>query len=277
MIEAAEQVRVQSSVRPLFTLNHLGSAIGAELVGLDLTRRVDDVTFAAIRAALLEHQMICIRGQEAVTPQDQLEFAQRWGTVSVHPYVPSIDGYPGIMKVYDPHPITQTWHADTTHLREPPAITLLLARVLPPIGGDTMFASAVNAFELLSEGLRKTLLGLKAVHMGTELASTAGLDQAAVTAVHPVVRTHPETGRKAIFVNGNYVKNFEGWSAADSAPLLAHLYACIGRYENAYRHRWRSGDLVIWDNRSAQHAVVGDTGGAERVLHRVTIAGDEPY
>ena len=257
-------------------VRQLGTALGAELLGLDLAAGVDDETVAAIRAVFLEHQVICIRDQQAMTPDDQLAFAARWGEVAIHPYVPSIDGYPGIMRIYDPNPITQTWHADTTHATSPPALTLLLARTLPPVGGDTMFSSAYRVFESLSPGLQTMLEGLRAVHHGTELAAEAGLDREAVTTTHPVVRTHPETGRKAIFVNGNYVSNFEGWSEEDSAPLLQYLYDQVARPEHTYRHRWQEGDLIIWDNRCTQHAVIADTAGAERDLHRVTIAGDRP-
>jgi taurine dioxygenase len=252
-------------------------ALGAIVTGVDLSGPVDDDTFAAIKAAFLEHLVICIRGQAAMTPEDQLSFAARWGEISIHPYVPSIDGYPGIMRIYDPNPVTVTWHADTTHGARPPALTLLLARVLPPFGGDTMFANAELAYENLSPGLRSTLDGLRAVHHGTELATAAGLDEQAVTTVHPVVRTHPETGRRALFVNGNYTSHFEGWTPEESRPLLEYLYAQVGRPEYTYRHHWQVGDLIIWDNRCSQHAVVGDTAGAERTLHRVTIAGDLPF
>jgi taurine dioxygenase len=163
-------------------------------------------------------------------PEDQLAFAARWGEISIHPYVPSIEGYPGIMRIYDPNTITQAWHADTTHVARPPALTLLLARTIPAIGGDTMFASASRAFEALSPGLQQTLLGLRAVHRGTEAAAAeAGVDRGVINSVHPVVRTHPETGRKALFVNGNYVTQFEGWSPEESASLLSYLYSVVGR------------------------------------------------
>jgi taurine dioxygenase len=252
-------------------------ALGAVITGVDLSQPVGDDTFGAIRDAFHEYMVVCIRGQAAMTPEDQLAFAARWGEISTHPYVPSIDGYPGIMRIYDPNPVTVTWHADTTHAARPPALTLLLARVLPPYGGDTMFANAALAYDQLSPGLRATVDGLRAVHQGTELAASAGLDQQAVTTAHPVVRTHPVTGRRALFVNGNYTSHFEGWTPGESRPLLEYLYAQIARPEFTYRHRWEVGDLIMWDNRCTQHAVVGDTGGAERTLHRVTIAGDVPF
>ena len=260
----------QPEIRPL------ARVVGAEILGLDLTQPLDAGAFSAVRNALFAHGMICIRGQERMTPDDQLAFASAWGEISIHPYVPSIEGHPGIMKIYDPNPVTQTWHSDTTHMATPHAYTLLLARTLPSVGGDTMFASAAAAFERLSPGFQDTLLTLRAVHEGTDRAAEAGLEHDAVVSTHPVVVSHPHTGRRSIFVNGNYVTRFEGWTVEESAPLLDFLYGEISRAENTYRHRWQSGDLVVWDNRSTQHAVVGDTGGEERVLHRITIAGDAP-
>ena len=175
-------------------IRQLAGALGAEVIGLDLTRGIEGSEFSAVRDALHESGMICIRDQGAMTPKDQLAFAGNWGEISIHPYVPSIEGYPGIMKIYDPNPITQTWHSDSTHMRHPHAYTLLLARVLPKVGGDTMFASAVKAFESLSPGLQASLRALSAVHEGTSLAAEAGLEHEAVVAIHPVVRPHPDTG-----------------------------------------------------------------------------------
>jgi taurine dioxygenase len=251
-------------------------SLGALVFGADLAHDRGDDVVAALRDALLEHLVICIRGQNELTPDGQLDFARRWGTVLVHPYVPSIEGHPGIMKISDANAVTTTWHADTTHVVAPPAMSMLLARVVPNAGGDTMFANQYAAYETLSEGLKHTLHSLRAVHCGTELAKQAGVSQDAVTHSHPVVRTHPETGRRSLFVNGNYTRHFEGWTEAESAPLLQYLYAHASRPEFTWRHHWRPGDLLIWDNRCTQHAVIGDAAGAERVLHRVTIDGDVP-
>jgi taurine dioxygenase len=139
-----------------------------------------------------------------------------------------------------------------------------------------MFANQYAAYETLSDGLKQTLHSLRAVHYGTELATQAGVSQEAVTHSHPVVRTHPETGRRSLFVNGNYTRHFEGWTEPESAPLLQYLFAHAARPEFTWRHHWQAGDLLIWDNRCTQHAVIGDAAGAERVLHRVTIDGDVP-
>jgi taurine dioxygenase len=275
-VSPKEEAAVAYSISTDIRVDRAAGALGAIITGVQLADPLDDSTVGAIKQAFLEHQVICIRGQQDMSPEDQLAFAARWGEISHHPYVPSIEGYPGIMRIYDPNPVTVTWHADTTHSPRPPALTLLLARTIPPYGGDTMFANAYLAYEGLSPSLRAVLDGLSAVHQGTELATSAGLDQQAVTTVHPVVRTHPETGRRALFVNGNYTSHFEGWTKEESAPLLQYLYAQVGRPEYTYRHRWMAGDLIIWDNRCTQHAVIGDTAGAERVLHRVTIAGDTP-
>ena len=266
---------MMASVGTTLAVRPLAGSLGAEILGADI-RNLDDDGFAAIRQAFLDYQVICIRDQGAAGPDDQLAFAGRWGEISIHPYVPSIEGFPGIMRIYDPNPITQTWHSDTTHMAQPPAMTVLLARTLPPVGGDTMFASAYRAYEDLSPGLQHTLGTLKAVHQGTERAADAGLDREEVKAVHPVVRTHPDTGRRALFVNDNYTTCIDGWTPEESKPLLDFLYRQFTRPEIAYRHRWLAGDMIMWDNRCTQHAVVGDTGGAQRVLHRVTISGDTP-
>jgi taurine dioxygenase len=150
---------------------------------------------------------------------------------------------------------------------------MLLARELPAIGGDTMFANMHRAYDELSDGLRALIDDLRAVHYGTELATEQGVDAKAVTHSHPVAIRHPETGRRTLFVNANYVRHFDGWTAEESAPLLAFLESRAERYENQYRHVWQPGDLVMWDNRSVQHRVVADYTG-RRYLHRVTLEGD---
>jgi taurine dioxygenase len=250
-------------------------ALGAIVTGVDLAT-VDDATYKELRDALLEHLVICVRGQAHVTPDEQVAFSARWGPIEPHPYVPPIEGHPEIMRVYDPNPITVTWHADFTYAKQPPSISLLLGRVIPPYGGDTMFSNGYLAYEGLSAGLRETLDGLRAVHYATQLAIDSGMPDDEIVNSHPVVCTHPETGRRALFVNDNYTRHFDGWSIDDSQPLLDHLYAQFARFEYTWRHRWQEGDLLIWDNRCVQHAVIGDTAGQERSLHRTTIAGGTP-
>ena len=255
----------------------LAGTLGARVDGLDLARAWAPGTVAALRDALDEHLVIYLPGQSAMTSAQQLEFAREWGEVAVHPYVPSIDGYPGIMRIYDPNELTTVWHQDVTHMQAPPSVSILLARAIPSVGGDTMWSNQYEAYARLSPGLRSTIDELRAVHEGTTRASSAGLTHDAVTATHPVVHTHDRTGRRALFVNANYTTRFDGWTAEESAPLLHQLYAAACRNEITWRHRWTVGDLLIWDNRATQHCAVGDAApGEERTLHRITIAGAVP-
>ncbi|MGW0658648.1 TauD/TfdA dioxygenase family protein [Streptodolium elevatio] len=255
-------------------VNRMSGSTGAEVVGADLVR-ADTATLDALRAAFLEHHVLAIRGQD-LSPHQLLSFAAEFGEVFVHPYVPSLTGHPGVMEIYQMVPLTETWHADVTFSAAPPRTTVLHARELPPAGGDTMFANQHLAYERLSPGLRRVLDGLTAVHQGTSLAADAGLTESTVTATHPVVVAHPETGRPALYVNADYTRRFADMTDEESAPLLAYLYEAATRHEFAYRHRWLPGDVVMWDNRSVQHRGVNDYGSARRYLHRVTLEGSAP-
>ena len=250
-----------------------GSA-GAVITGLDLREPADDELVARLRADLVEHLVICIRGQAEMTPDDQVAFARRWGTIVPHPYVEPIEGHPEMIRIYDPNPLTETWHADFTYERNPPAISMLLARVIPAYGGDTMFSNAYRVFADLSDGLKDALRGMRALHQGTELAMSKGLSLDDITTVHPVVARHPETGRELLNVNGAYVKHLDGWTVEESDVLLSYIYGLFAHPEYTYRHHWQVGDLLIWDNRCVQHRAVADTDGQQRDLHRVTVALD---
>ena len=254
----------------------LSGSVAARATGVDLRQPLDAAAFELLHQAFLRHHVLILPGQQELTPAQQVAFAARWGTIFVHPYVQSIEGHPEIMQVYDPHPITVTWHQDTTHSKTPPRMSLLLARKVPAYGGDTCFANQHLAYERLSPGLQRMLDGLRAVHRGTSMARDRGLGESDVTAVHPVVCRHPETDRKALFVNADYTRHFEDWSEEESRPLLEFLFAQCARPELTYRHHWQVGDLLLWDNRSVQHAVIPDVGKGERILHRVTIEGDAP-
>ncbi|HEV8297183.1 MAG TPA: TauD/TfdA family dioxygenase [Acidimicrobiales bacterium] len=254
------------------SIEQVGVSAGALARGVDFAA-IDDGVFDALHKAFLDHHVLCIRGS-SISPEQQLAFARRWGTVLVHPYVPSIEGHPGLMQVYQRHVITETWHADVTFAPRPPKITMLVAEELPALGGDTTFANQHIAFESLSAGMRSTLEGMRAVHYGTELAKDAGLEQEQVMHSHPVVISHPHTGRRALYVNGNYTRHFDGWTIDESRPLLEYLWAHCSTIDFTYRHRWEQGDLLMWDNRSVQHRVIADHGTARRILRRVTIEGD---
>lgn len=266
-----------ADIAPTPSVAPLSGSLGVRLEGVDVATDGSEALVETLRVILDEHLVIHLPGQAALTPEQQLTFAGLWGEIAIHPYVPSIDGHPGIMQISDPTELTTVWHQDVTHMERPPSVSILVAREIPSVGGDTQWANQYAAYEALSPGLRETLDDMYAVHEGTYRAGDAGLDHDAVTSVHPVVVTHDRTGRRALFVNANYTTRFDGWTAEESAPLLAYLYRAAVRPELTCRHSWTVGDMLIWDNRATQHAAVGDAApGEPRILHRVTIAGDIP-
>ena len=266
-----------SATEPQTTVTPLAGSLGVRIDGIDLTADSSEALVGALRVILDEHLVIHLPAQADLTPEQQLAFAELWGEIAIHPYVPSIGGHPGIMQIADPTELTTVWHQDVTHMGCPPSVSILVAREIPTSGGDTMWANQYAAYEGLSPGLRDTLDGLYAVHEGTFRADDAGLDHEAVTSVHPVVATHDRTGRKALFVNANYTTRLDGWNADESAALLEHLFRAAVRNEYTCRHRWTVGDVLIWDNRATQHCAVGDAApGEPRILHRVTVAGAQP-
>lgn len=271
-----------------FAAERVSPVIGLEITGLDLAGPLDDGTVAAIRAALAEHLVLFFRDQD-LTPAQHLAFAERLGTPSDYPFVNGIDGFPAITPVLKlPHETVNfggVWHSDTTYLERPPMATLLLARELPPAGGDTLFANQQRAYEILSDGLKRVLDGLRAVNSAGKAAVTRtredradkdGAPPETRTVAHPAVRTHPETGRKGLYVNAAHTVRFDGWTEAESAPLLDFLFRHQVREELCCRFRWRPGSMAVWDNRGAQHYPVNDYHGHKRLMHRITLEGDAP-
>ena len=265
-------------------------AIGAEISGVDLAEEVDDDTIAAIRRAWLDHLVIFFRGQD-LPPARFLAFARRFGEPIEYPFVKGIDGFPLITPVvkleHERVNFGGLWHSDTAYLETPPMGTMLVAREVPPYGGDTLFANMYQAYEALSPGMRQLLDGLVAVNSSAKADVTKtredrirdGARGDAATeyeALHPVVRTHPETGRRALYVNGGHTVRFKGMTEAESAPLLNFLFAHQTRPEFTCRFRWETGSLAFWDNRCAQHNPINDYHGFRRMMHRVTLAGDRP-
>jgi taurine dioxygenase len=274
----------QLDIRPL------SGAIGAEIGGIDLASPLDDEAVAAIRRAWLDHLVIFFRGQD-LPPERLLAVARRFGRPIEYPFVAGIDGFPEVTPVvkleHERVNFGGIWHSDTTYLDEPPIGTLLIAREVPETGGDTLFANMYLAYESLSAGMRRLLDPLVAVNSSRKAdASKTREDrmrdgaQAAsnrdYAAEHPVVRTHPETGRKALYVNVGHTVRFKGMSAEESAPLLDFLFAHQTRPEFTCRFRWEVGSLALWDNRCAQHNPINDYHGRRRIMHRVTLEGDKP-
>jgi taurine dioxygenase len=270
------------SVRPV------SGALGAEIEGVDAAQPLPGEVIAEIRRALLDHVVIFFRGQK-LTPRQQLAFAARFGAPMEYPQLKGLPECPLVTPVvkleHERVNFGGIWHSDTTYLHRPPMASMLYAVETPPYGGDTLFANQYLAYETLSEDLRERLAGLVGINASTKADASrtredrlraAGLDHKVLVGEHPVVRTHPETGRKALYVNVGHTTHFRGWTEEESRPLLAFLFAHQVRPEFTCRFSWKPGSIAFWDNRCAQHNPVNDYHGFRRVMHRVTLAGDVP-
>jgi taurine dioxygenase len=271
-------------------IHPISGALGAEIAGVDLSEDLDSGMIAAIRYAWLDHLVIFFRGQN-LSPKRFLAFARNFGEVVEYPFIEGIEGFPLITPVikleHERVNFGGLWHSDTAYLEHPPMGTMLIAREVPPYGGDTLFANMYLAWETLSPGMQRLLDGLVAVNSSAKADVTKTREDRLrdgakpearheYIAEHPVVRTHPETGRKALYVNGGHTVHFKDMSEQESAPLLQYLFAHQQRPEFTCRFRWEVGSLAFWDNRCAQHNPINDYHGWRRVMHRVTLAGDRP-
>ena len=272
------------AVRPV------SGALGAEICGVDLSQELSDDTVAAIRRAWLEHLVIFFRDQD-LPPARFLAWARRLGEPIEYPFVKGLDDFPEIIPVLKLETervnFGGIWHSDTAYLDVPPMASMLVAREVPPAGGDTLFANMYLAYEMLSDGLRRLLDGLVAINSSAaadvsrtredHLKDSARADaKKEYNAAHPVVRVHPETDRRALYVNTAHTVRFEGMTEEESAPILRFLYQHQVRPEFTCRFAWRPGSLAFWDNRCAQHNAINDYQGHRRLLHRITLAGDKP-
>ena len=268
----------------------LSGALGAELCGADLSKPLSKADFAQVKNHWLEHLVLFFRDQP-LAPAQFMAFAQQFGEPVEYPIVKGLEGFPNIIEVkkleHERSAFGAIWHSDTVYLERPPMASMLVAREVPPIGGDTLFANMYLAWESLSPGLQQLLAGLKAVNSSAKADVTrtredrvrsSGTEDAKkeFVAEHPVVRTHPESGRKALYVNPAHTVRFAGWTEEESAPLLEYLYEVQSRPEFTCRFNWRPGSIALWDNRCAQHNPVNDYHGHRRVMLRITLAGDVP-
>lgn len=272
------------------TVTPIAGAIGAEIAGVDLNDDLTPETVSAIRSAWLDHLVIFFRDQP-LAPARFLEVAKLFGTPVEYPFVAGLDDFPQIIEVkkleHERNNFGGIWHSDTVYLEEPPMGSLLLARQVPPFGGDTLFANQYMAYEALSDRFRDLLDGLTAVHSSAKAdvsktredrIRTSGTQEAGneYLSEHPVIRTHPETGRKALFVNVAHTARFKGMTEAESKPILDYLFQHQIRPEFTCRFVWQPGSLAFWDNRCAQHNPVNDYHGHRRIMHRITLQGDRP-
>jgi taurine dioxygenase len=266
----------------------IAGALGAGIEGVDVSRAIEDEVVAEIRQALLDHLVIFLRNQK-LTPHAQLAFARRFGEPMEYPQLKGLPECPLITPVvkleHERVNFGGIWHSDTTYLARPPMASMLYALETPPYGGDTLFANQYLAYETLSEGLKQALAGLAGVNSSLKADASrtredrlraAGAELKVLVGEHPVVRTHPETGRKALYVNVGHTTHFKGWSEQESAPLLDYLFRHQVKPELTCRFHWEPGSLAFWDNRCTQHNAVNDYHGFRRVMHRVTLAGDTP-
>jgi len=258
----------------------LTGSIGAAIDGVDLSNPIDSATFETIHQAFLDHCMLVFRGQH-LDPKAQIAFGRMFGElVQQNPLLKDTTGYPELVqvtKIPKETASTEAWHYDSCYTPVPPKISLLSA-IKVPRGGDTMWCNQYVAYERLSPALQRMLDGVRVKFVGLRLGRMMGADLKDLpTAVHPIVRTHPETGRKALYVgHRETAQTLEGMTYAESRPLLDFLYEHSTQPDNIYRHMWEVGDLVMWDNRCTMHYAVHDYGEQERVLNRITLKGEVP-
>eukprot|EP00467_Chlorarachnion_reptans_P023814 CAMPEP_0114525020 /NCGR_PEP_ID=MMETSP0109-20121206/22183_1 /TAXON_ID=29199 /ORGANISM="Chlorarachnion reptans, Strain CCCM449" /LENGTH=319 /DNA_ID=CAMNT_0001706537 /DNA_START=379 /DNA_END=1338 /DNA_ORIENTATION=+ len=273
------------------------ACLGGEITGVNLAEKLSDDVIEEIWAAFLLFGVIFVREQH-LTPAQQVALAKRFGEVDRHPIVKGLEDYPDVLEIVReagaPTNFGESWHSDNSYMPEPSLGSILHAVEVPPVGNDTMFSCAYGAYEDLSPKMQDILDGLKAVHtagIAFNPATVSGgsfenpeakmkyvkSQELESQSVHPVVRTHPETGRKALFVNSMFTPRIEGMSEAESKPILDYLHSQVGQPHLTCRYRWKSGDVAMWDNRCLQHVAIGDNSSHRRIMRRVTLKGDKPF
>ena len=269
----------------------ISNFVGAEITGVNLGEPLTDFAYRKIRKALCEWGVILFREQN-ITPDQHLNFGKKFGDLHVSKTIAKVPGYPLVGEVRKEPDQTRNiggnWHSDHTFSEIPPLGSILVARELPDIGGDTLFANMSSAYDKLSKGMKKTLKGLSAVHAKKKALQSSNLsadrqvstkefekmaDAVQEQFIHPVVAKHPETGRKILYVNPTYTVRFDGWTEQESKPLLSFLFEQGSNPENTCRFHWEDDTVVFWDNRTVWHYALNDYHGERRVLHRVSVGG----
>jgi len=268
-------------------------ALGAQVSGVDLAK-LDDATFEEIHDAWLEHQVLFFRDQR-LTPSDQQAFGERFGELEPYPFLQPVPGHPNVIPIIK-EPDTKFnfgggWHSDMSYQAKPVKATILYALEVPVRGGDTLFASGSVAYEALSDGMKQLLDGLRAVFTAAKVHGDQGyykdtdhpmekrrdVTKQEARHLHPVVRTHPETGRKALYLDLPHVERLEGMRVEESQPLMSFLSQHITQPQFTTRFAWKVGSLAVWDNRCVQHYALNDYPGERREMNRITVAGDAPF
>ncbi|MGR8918408.1 MAG: TauD/TfdA dioxygenase family protein [Gammaproteobacteria bacterium] len=272
------------------TVRPVTPAIGALIDGVDIGGPLDAETVGEIRAALLDRLVVFFRDQD-LDPERLVAFARRFGEIGYYPFVEGMAGHPEVVEVVKKENETVNfgglWHTDTSYLERPPLGSVLYAVEVPEVGGDTLFGNMYLAYEALSDGYKALLEGLRGVNSAEKpdaavtrvnrmLDKPRDTADVVTTAAHPIVRTHPETGRRALYCSKAHTLTIEGMTPAESAPILEYLYTLQQREEFGCRWHWEPGSVAFWDNRAAQHNALNDYHGHRRVMHRVTLKGDVP-
>lgn len=273
----------------------LAGSLGAEIFGVDLARPLDDACFAEIERAFLDHGVIVFRDQQ-IDHAAQIAWAGRFGPLDIHPIVEGMEEFPELVRVLKPAGASASfgvgWHSDNSFFAEPSLGSVLYGVTIPPYGGDTLYASMERAYDALSDPLKRMLDGMQAVHSAARAYDPAVTgtekyegktpiryrysDAIREEVVHPVIRTHPRTGRKSVYVNQMFTQRIVGLPQGESDALLRYLYEHATRPEFTCRLRWQPRTLAMWDNRSVQHYAIDDYQQFERLMYRVTISGDRP-
>jgi taurine dioxygenase len=283
----------KSEVSSSIGIHPVAGTLGADITGVDLSQTLDDATVAEINQALLDNLVIFFRNQH-ITPAQQIAFARRFGELHIHPYIPHLEGYPEVLALVskedgpgDMAYQSNTWHTDLTYQAVPPKACVLRGVEVPAAGGDTMWNNLYAAYEALSAPMKKFLDGMTAIHyiavsmpadfleQNYSAKQVARFHEVTPPVEHPVVRTHPETDRKCLFVNRNFTSHIKGLHRSESDALLAFLIQHTEQPEFVVRFHWAKDSIAMWDNRCTQHYAVVDY-DRQRTMHRVTICGDRP-
>ncbi|WP_262695217.1 TauD/TfdA dioxygenase family protein [Kordiimonas aquimaris] len=273
-------------------IEKLTGAMGAMISGVNLSENISDEQFTEIRDALFTYGAIGFRNQN-LSFGEHSRFAKRFGSLEVHPIVNGMDEHPEIIKMHKPAGTAASfgvgWHTDNSFFEKPSLGSILYAEIIPPVGGDTLFANQQLAYQHLSEGLKETLEGLVAIHSAQDAyTSPSALEKydgdgpisykkseiVTQSVEHPVIIQHPVTGKKALYVNSMFTSHFKGWSVEESQPLIEYLCAHATRIDFQCRFRWEKGMVAMWDNRIVQHAALNDYEQYERLIYRITVNGD---
>jgi taurine dioxygenase len=263
--------------------------VGAVATNIKVSPDMAEADFGALRQAYADHGLLFFRDQN-LSPEDHIAFAKRWAPININRFFKAVDGYPEIAEVgKEPdqtHNIGGGWHTDHSYDVEPAMGSMLVARILPESGGDTWFASMYGAYDSLGDDMKATLADLRGVHSSRHVFGVQGAyktidavgrigNEHAVTedVTHPLIITHPLSGKKALYVNPAFTIAIEGWSKADSGALLSQLYAACVASDVTYRFKWEPGSIAFWDNRATWHYALNDYHGQRRIMHRVTICG----